>query len=498
MKKLLILVLAIAFAVSPAFATFTRIAGLGVNNWMVAEDDNLIWLNPARVLDYSNILWIDWTGGTPAAVILAQNSTAIATGWGGISHSLGLFNVTGAVFLGRGYGGAVGQAGNNDPAASDIATAIPGATHTGVNMAAIAPIGKYDVLLARPFPFGDIGISVSRASDMTEDSNDASATGGPALLGPVAAGTQISEEAFKSSDMGIAIGARKKDIGPLASLDAVLTLNFIKIENTDDLNQYVVTTAPATAERDLTDNKFENDNGLNMNLMLRGIIEKKKKKKIVYFNYMKQDVSNQLTLKTDANQDGDITDAGDTDVISKREQINSGMIIGAAINKDLSKKTMFILALNYASTKNTVNIETLNKNNNAGPIGKFEEYNMETKNTTIPVNLALEHIISKIVTSRIGLAKNIVNKTTIETDDPDYVLNAGATGWTAVFGGKDTDTNIDDNVGAGTVTVGLNIKPMKNIEIDALVRQQIMFTGGWLLSGIPESLATQLTATLRY
>lgn len=501
MKKLLVLLLVMSFVISPVFATFSRIAGLGVNNWMIEEDDNLIWLNPARIGNYAGNVWCEWPGAAPGIAGAPRvNNIVLNNAWGGISKELDIIdNLTASLFVGRGYTGALTSigglgfnAGNNDPAFSDAA-GIGTTALLFTNLFALAPVGKYDVLLSYSADIADIGAALTYASFSQNDKNLPLNSG--AATGPIPAGTLEDTEELKSSDMGIAIGARKNDIGPISSLDVVVSMNMLNAENTEDRNQYVAVGAVTTA-RDSIDNKFELDNGMNLNIAARAVIEKDDVKKILFLNYLSQDVSNRFTTQIDANLDGTLVNPVDTDRIQTREEKNTTLSIGAAMNKNISEKTLLICALSYNQTKTIVNAEEENKNV-ANIIGVYEAYNWEQIRTTLPLNLAVEHVISKAVTTRLGIAKNIMNKRTVTIDDPDYILNAAGTAWVEDYGDASME-DVNDLVGAAVVTVGVGIKPLKNLIIDVLVRQQLLFTGGFLASGIPETFAGQVTATLKY
>ncbi|MFC2060904.1 hypothetical protein ACFLUV_00160 [Elusimicrobiota bacterium] len=496
MKKFLgigfTLVFLLAALITPASATLTRIAGLGIDNWMVESDDSQFMENPSLIIDNSNKLWMEWPGIAVTGV--GGNATVLNNAWGGISKKCDLTGITGGLFVGRAYAGIIAQAGNFDPAGDDT-VAMPATNHTATSLAAIAPTGKFDVVLAYPLKIADVGLTVTSASDIREDDNAPLTL--PAVGANIPAGTNVMDEAFNSSDMGIIAGARKKGLGPLKCVELAVALNMLNVDNYDDLNTYVAS-GGNTIEEDQTDSTFTLDNGMNLDISARIVKDHKDMTKILYVNYISQDVSNKMTFMNDANIDGDVTDAGDTDVTQNREQKNNSMTIGLAANKAINEKTLMICAISYNKVTNIVNIETTNNNNNAGggPAGIYEGYNWERKTTMIPVNIAVERELSGVFTSRLGLAKNIINKRTTEIDDPDYIVNNAGNGWADL--GSNTDTDTDDNVAAAAVTIGLCIKPLKDLVVDTLVRQQLLFTGGFLASGVPETLVAQITATLKY
>jgi hypothetical protein len=104
-----------------------------------------------------------------------------------------------------------------------------------------------------------------------------------------------------------------------------------------------------------------------------------------------------------------------------------------------------------------------------------------TKTTTsslfIPVNVAVEHQTFKAVKTRVGLSKNIYN--TAETKS----------------GGTKITTVADGNA---AVSMGLGWAVADNLTVDAVINQDILFTGGYFVSGIPETLNSKLSATYRF
>jgi hypothetical protein len=102
----------------------------------------------------------------------------------------------------------------------------------------------------------------------------------------------------------------------------------------------------------------------------------------------------------------------------------------------------------------------------------------ESTMLAVPVNLGLEHQTFNKVQTRFGVRKSIYS--TSETDD-------GA--------GTKTDTVFD---GAATTSVGLGWMVTDNLVVDAVINQDVLFTGTYLISGVAESLSSKLSATWRF
>jgi hypothetical protein len=113
----------------------------------------------------------------------------------------------------------------------------------------------------------------------------------------------------------------------------------------------------------------------------------------------------------------------------------------------------------------------------AGLFGSSEG-NDETLDTiAIPVNLAVEHQTFKKVKTRFGLAKAIYSSSTF--DD----------------GTTETTTVAD---GPASVSAGFGWMVHDNLMVDAVINQDVLFTGSYFVSGVPESLSSKISATYRF
>ncbi len=105
----------------------------------------------------------------------------------------------------------------------------------------------------------------------------------------------------------------------------------------------------------------------------------------------------------------------------------------------------------------------------------------------IPVNFAVEHQTFKKVQTRVGLAKAIYDSSEFKTNDAD---GDGTTG----------DTLKEEGVldGPATVSAGLGWAVADNLMLDAVINQDVLFTGTYVVSGVAETLSSQLSATYRF
>lgn len=108
-----------------------------------------------------------------------------------------------------------------------------------------------------------------------------------------------------------------------------------------------------------------------------------------------------------------------------------------------------------------------------------------TGSLAIPVNVAVEHQTFKAVKTRVGLAKAIYNTTDCKNVDP-----------TCTAAGANKVTKVAD--GNATLSMGFGWAIADNLSLDAVLNQDILFTGSYVVSGIPETLSSKLSATYRF
>jgi hypothetical protein len=129
------------------------------------------------------------------------------------------------------------------------------------------------------------------------------------------------------------------------------------------------------------------------------------------------------------------------------------VLVDAALNCSMHKGALMVLAIgaHYRDASNDV----------------------ETSVIELPVNIAIEHQTFERVQTRFGVAKPLYRN--VETD----------------VTGDDVETTED---GAATVSFGLGWQVQDNLVVDAVVNQDVLFTGTYVVSGIPESLSAKVSA----
>ncbi len=495
MKKALVFVCLVGACSSIAFATWTRVGSLGLPSWMIMEDDTLLWMNPARTGDHTGILWGEWNAAGSGAAPTVDNNFIVLNAWGGMSadipYDMGL-----AVFVGRPYTGILGNAGRTilDNAGNPMIAAIPGSPYIAspyvapATMADTVPSPKYDLFLSRPMENMDLGLGLSVAtySDSAEVSD---------LSSPLAAGVDWKvDEDFRGSDVLISLGMRKGDVGAIEVLDIILELNLLNAENTTKIDQYI-TVGGNDVWRTQNDYDFSLDSGMNLSLTSRAVIPYKSSKVIGKLNYTRQDISSKFTRKEDNDGSGDFTNpAADENYRQSRDDKTTAITLGGAINSMITERTMMVAGLSMTRAKSSRD----NKTQDLFPAqsGTSERVKTDVVELRIPLNMGLETTLSERMDIRFGVEKELYNTAAMEYTFPQIGVWDGAQYPVDSVRKGEVKNNIINP--AAVVTLGLGWQLLNNVVIDALMRQELLFTGGFILSGVPETLAAQLTATLRY
>jgi hypothetical protein len=113
-------------------------------------------------------------------------------------------------------------------------------------------------------------------------------------------------------------------------------------------------------------------------------------------------------------------------------------------------------------------------------------------NLTIPVNVAVEHQTFKAVKTRLGLSKPLYNNNSCK----DTAGFGACSGSVPALAGVTKVSQVSD--GAASVSAGLGWAVADNVVIDAVINQDVLFTGTYVVSGVSETLSSKLSATYRF
>ena len=482
MRKILLAIVVLSLPLGSIFATQARLGGLGVANWMVENDDSLIWLNPVRISYYPKTLFAELgTAAGSGAAPVVDGNLAVATQWGGISANCPL--VRGAVlglFLNRPYWGMLANAGAN-AAGSDVA-AVP-ADVFGTAFTALAPQTQWELFYALP-KIGPVklGALLSFAGDYVSNDNSNVTKPNPA------ANDVTANDELSSSDLNLVIGGQLNNLAIISQLDVAISVGMPSAKNTYRFSIY-----NGTKWINVDDWSFKTDGATNLGLTARAAIPFKGNPLLAYLSYVSADISNTFDQTIDSNANEVLAPAdGDTYYQQKRTQKQTTITLGASYNVNISPKTMMIVAANINQTEATNN--ATQRELFATQSGIDAEYNSKTVAVNIPVNLAIEHKVSSVITGRLGCSQSIYQLTTTEVSDPDYNWNGSA----YVLNNQINNTSKTQTLGATTISLGAGLKLLDNLMLDAVVRQQVLFSGTYLISGVPETLVSQISAIYRF
>lgn len=480
MKKITIIaILSILFITTSIHATVSRIAGLGIQPWMIDEDDTHIWFNIARLSDHKNIIWGELGSTLPTPLnVNFSNQTTLSNQWGAVSYGfkLGLPSVIGLAIARPYWGrvGTVGQAIGDVPSLAPFMPRLVDVTGASVLFETLTPRNKFD--LGYSMALSDkikLGAAVNFACDY--DNRDFS------YDGAATSGTVTNNR--ESSEINFSIGTLLSDIGPISNLDIAFALGLPSVKNTF---KEIPKTAGPGIERD--DHELKTDRAMNLGLFTRAAIDLLDTLKLlILLNYGSSNLPNTFIGRHDANADGDYNDPYEF-IEQKRTQRTSNISLGSSLNKKINDKTLLISALGI-SLDTTENSAV--QSSSAGIT--MEEYKTETTALTIPVNIALERVISRVFTARLGVRYDILSIQTTKVTDPDAFDALGR----ATIEDKKT-TVVDLSGQQAMVSLGLGVNITNSLKLDAVIRQQLLFTGTYLISGVPETLATLLTVTYKF
>jgi len=468
-------------------ATFARLGGMGITqNWMVEQDDSLIWLNPAEINTYSGFLWgeLGQAGGSAVAPRVNNNLT-LSSQWGGVSAGLG--PVTAALFLGQQRTSLLSLAGDRFAPGGQI-VAIP-AIPAGTAFDVLDPVGKFDVLAGMPMGNLGLGMSVSFADDgtSTESSN---------LTQPSLANGDLKYSYQRySSDLLFNFGAKLVELGPLSSVDAVLTLGMHGVNNKYSDEMYFNN---AFVSRNSYSLKLTGSMGVQF--QARGVMMVGDASSfILYVGYGSDDASNEFSRKTDTDLDGTPEPeipAPNTEYYYRINQTltASSLRFGFAANTNVAKNMLLIMGGNIET--GALKVSESQTDLFSARNGIVEEFTREVSWFNIPVNVGFEYAATKAVVLRTGVSKNLFQTQTTKETDPDYAAWNGTS--YPLVGTVETTTTADNAVSGVTVSLGAGVTLTGNLKIDAVVRQQVLFSGTFVVSGVPETLFSQLSAIYRF
>jgi len=485
-KKITDIIIVLLFFHIQTFATWSRISSLGIPFWMIKEDDTLIWMNPYEVVNYPNQIYIE-VGIADGSTLepKVNDNLSISNQWGGVFAKTNfVLPGTIAIFFGRPYWGLVHSAGHRT-INSDV-SAVENSP-VGTSLLPLPLYNKLDLFFGSdkilPIPLG-ISVFYAANSSYKTESNVSK----PSL----AVGDEKYNEELKSSEIWLMFGTKLKNIYVFDTFEAILNLGIHNVNN-----KYI--------DEIYNEEKFVINNNysfitkgfLTPEITLRAIYGGNKNVSVItLFDYYFTDLSNEFVRKTDTNIDGlFISTDGDIYYIREQSYTRSFITLGVATNILVSPKTLFIIGTNIFV--DSVNIKERRTQMLEDRTGVDQEYRYEYVRRNIPFYLACEYNITNFLTLSSGINKVVSAVQKTKVVDPDY------SGWDGthfpLVSIIEEETKEDDISGYMTnISFGVSFKIKNKIFFDFVVRQNVLFSGTYIISGVPETLFSQISAIYKF
>ncbi len=480
MKKLVIVLISILFFSFNVFSSFSRVASLGVEFWMLEEDDTLIWFNPYETIKYPNYVWIELgkASGSSAAPNV-NNNLNITNIWGGASFRV-KNNAVVAAFIGRPYLGLLNYAGERING-SDV-QAIPNSP-ANTSMLPLPLNNKLDIFYAGKIFNIPIGFSAFIASNNSreylEDFSKPDFQNGD---------SKYLQE-VSSRELWLMFGTKFSKILFFDYLDLVLNLDLHSVNNLYEDEIYNGSSFVKNNEY-----SFVTTGNGGVELSLRFVKKLNKASIVSLFDYYVTNLSNKFIRKTDEDMDGNLLFAdGDTYYEITQDHIDSFLTLGTATNLYLNK-FMWVFGINMVL--NHINVTEKRISLLSDRKGTNQEYNVNILNVDIPFYIAIEYKLSKFFTLYSGLKKSIYDLNFSMIEDPNY---SGWDGTTFPLNSKNTYNVTTDNSNIqADFSFGTKISILENLCLELVLRENVLFSGTYIISGIPETLSSQITVTYRF
>jgi|GEM_PF-2974394 len=464
-------------------ATSSRINGLGVQNWMLVEDDTLIWLFPSEINNYRNIFLYELGTGVAPAV---DNNLKLSSPWGGISVSGGFIKKSViSFFIARPYVLLLPITPGEDITGSDLSP-IPKIPTKNVNFSMLLPNNKFDIFygfLVKDVK-GGIYFNFSENSIYDKDS---------LVSEPPSPNDTLSESRLSSLELTLSLGINIDNF--IVQKTGIALSSMIKFPAAK--NTYL-TYKGENKNIKISDWVFRLNPGLNLDIKARVVrpFLNDKLSLLGYLRFYTLNEDNVYTRKEDENNDGDYEDTRDVNYMQKRSQNTTGAMAGVAVNHFLPQEFLVIAGIGVSNV--SLQHKGLREQMKVSLSGKDQEYQQEMNIFSIPLNIAIEknfYMKKNSLSLRLGLSHALHSTTEIKTKDPDWQLAAGLPNRVT---GVVSSTNFTSSTGPTQLSIGIGVDLGRRLALDFVLREHVVFTGTYILSGIPESLFSQGSLICRF
>jgi len=464
MKKLAVVIFTLLMAstasaqviLSPS--TNARMDGLGVANWQV-EDDFNIWINPAQLSNYKNNIYGELgiynasssnistppggsSGGGNSVTNPNQDGILSGSQWGGMNMDVAYGEW--GVYIGRPYTGATALTG------------VDGGGNPTFTTIGASPLGLKSFGLSGP-----LGMMIGGGSAPTNNRVDLFY--GLHSAAPMGFYISYADQSEKNTNAGVT----SKDEASEINLGAGGIFGGGVLDGSIDIAVPSSKCSDAAGTNTLCgingSGDTKSDAGPSFAILGRHHATMGNSKLLTTGQILYIDASSK-----------DTSGAG-----FKVDNTTMGWRLDTALNSRPIPDALVIVGIGLAGAN------TEAKLNQGG--GK-----VTVDQIAIPVNVAVEHQTLKALKTRLGFSKPLYNSSNCKDTAGASTCSGAVVSGTPV---TKVDTVSD---GAATVSFGLGWTPVDNLSIDAVVNQDVLFSGTYMISGVSETLSSKLSATYRF
>lgn len=533
MKKFFALILSMLLFAPQAFAGVNgsgqgsaRASAMGLTNFQTADYSNL-FINPAYVVNYQNKAW-GILGGYNA------NGTALDTGtgandrttaYGGLNYGTS-FGTLG-LWMGRPSDSIIGDMDNTVNGKGFDQTTLPTLTASAYalgNPGATSPSKNIDLLYGLDVGSMLIGARLNLNSDNRDNSASNADTQALTIFGGTNASIFSNNASLvtDNSDWGLHLGIAMKEmpigvslVYGMPSLDSSSVYSNSTTSNTSATSQTVFSGSVS--------DKIKGDGASNIGLYVNGAVKMSDTVTLVptfYYEAKKNDSSQSLngsTITTNTTTVAGVstssTATGTYAGSGKRGDERSAIGVDAAFNLKPNDKTLIVTAIGFGlntqkqsmtgrvDDNKTVTVTTTSATAYNGTYGEYQNTSSDVSGWSIPMVVGIEHNTTEKLITRMGIKADLYNSTTTKTTNASgYTTVAGAAGQPSTTSQtEDTSTKgIVKATGTASLSMGLAYKLSDSLTLGGTLNQDILFTGGYLISGVPETLFTGVTVAYAF
>lgn len=502
-----------AFAFNGANQGSSRTSAMGLTNYQTEDSDN-IWRNPAYVVKYKNKAAGRLGSYTALAPTAAPGANQRASAWGGVNLDVTVGTL--GIWIGRTDDTTIDQM--DSPVGGTAYAALPGGYQAGPTIGTLGTVSapcpnkNLDVFYGLDLGAMLIGVRLNLDMDTSDVKDDYAVTKEPLAVAGFRATMTEDSVVTKARDLGLHVGIAMKDL-PIA---ASVLIGMPSVSSTATVNDKLETDINANGVVDSTtttaiSDKLESDGAMNIGVYVNGSVKMSDTTTLVptvIFEKTKNDSKRAMSY-SEVITTADALAASTTTTASARsgKRGDTGTVFGldAAFNMKPNDKTLVVTAvgLGYSTGETTMKNDIASDSTVVGavtaynnePHGTQDDIKVETTSINVPFVLGIENksIKDGKVIARLGVKGDLYKRSKTTTSDTDFYTDAALT----------PDLNKENTVlktesvlsgtSAATVTMGLGIKFSDSVMLTAVLNQDVLFTGTYMLSGVPESLFTGLS-----